>query len=216
MARPNQQRATDRQAALAELKAGQLRADRRRRFLIYGISCVVILALAVTVTSLLIAGQQNKVAATAAGTASANKAIKGVQSFTGLTRNHTTAEVPYPQNPPVGGDHAPVWINCGTYTHAVNNWEAVHSLEHGAVWVTYRPDLPKQQVDALAAQAASHPYELLSPYPGLPAPVVATAWGKQLQMDDASDTRLPAFLEKYLQGEQTPEPGAPCSGGIQG
>jgi hypothetical protein len=148
--------------------------------------------------------------------AAANKPIVGLQSFTGLTRNHTSNQVVYPQNPPVGGDHSTQIVNCGVYTHPINKWEAVHSLEHGAVWVTYRPDLPQQQIDALAKEAASHPYELLSPYPGLPSPVVASAWGEQLKVASAQDPRLPVFLQRFLQGPQTPEPGAPCSGGSPG
>jgi hypothetical protein len=212
MARTGKQRNTDRQALLAALKAKQKREERRRRLWIYGTGSVVLLALAVTVTSVFVVNQQDK----AAQAAAASKPIDGVQSFTGLTRNHTTSEVAYPQNPPVGGDHSSVWMNCGAYDHAVNNWEAVHSLEHGAVWVTYQPDLPQAQIDALTTQAASHPYELLSPYPGLPAPVVASAWGEQLTMSSSNDPRLSVFLQKYLQGPQTPEPGSPCTGGAQG
>lgn len=43
-----------------------------------------------------------------------------------------------------------------------------------------------------------------------------TAWGKQLSVDSSSDGRLAAFIQKYRQGPQTPEPGAVCSGGVQG
>jgi hypothetical protein len=55
---------------------------------------------------------------------------------------------------------------------------------------------------------------LASPYDDLAAPVVATAWGVQLELEDTSDERLDAFLLRYVQGEQTPEPGAPCDGGV--
>jgi len=98
----------------------------------------------------------------------------------------------------------------------VDTWRAVHALEHGAVWVTYQSDLPQDQNATLAAAAAANPHELLSPYPDLPAPVIASAWGKQLQLDSADDPRLPAFPDAYLPGPQTPEPDAPCSGGDQG
>lgn len=212
MGRERKQRNTDRQAILAALRAEQRRQERRRRLWIYGGGTAFLLALIVTIASVFIVYRQDR----AAEAAAASKPITGVQSFTGLTRNHTTNHVAYPQNPPVGGDHAPVWLNCGTYTKPVNTWEAVHALEHGAVWVTYRPDLPQQQVDALTAQAATHRYELLTPYPGLPSAVVASAWGEQLKLDNADDPRLPVFLKKYLQGPQTPEPGAPCTGGATG
>src|SRR4051794_24207945 len=98
----------------------------------------------------------------------------GVVNYDVASRNHTPDNVDYPQNPPVGGDHAPVWQNCGYYDTPVRNENAVHSLEHGAVWITYRPDLPQDQVNRLRQLAASQPYILVSPYPGLPAPIVAS------------------------------------------
>jgi hypothetical protein len=56
-------------------------------------------------------------------------------------------------------------------------------------------------------------YVILSPYPGLPSPVVASAWGKQLQLPSVSDPRLGQFIDYFRQGPQTPEPGATCAGG---
>jgi hypothetical protein len=47
--------------------------------------------------------------------------------------------VDYPQSPPVGGPHNPIWQNCGFYSKPVRDEYAVHSMEHGAVWITYSP-----------------------------------------------------------------------------
>ncbi|WP_342668385.1 DUF3105 domain-containing protein [Actinotalea ferrariae] len=52
------------------------------------------------------------------------------------------------------------------------------------------------------------------PFDGLPQPVVASAWETQLALDSVDDPRLEQFMVKYQQGEQTPEPGAACSGGV--
>ena len=140
--------------------------------------------------------------------------IAGLMTFDNLSRNHTQGSVTYPQTPPVGGDHNPVWQNCGIYDQPVKNENAVHSLEHGAVWITYQPDLPADQVAQLRSLVQGRPYTLLSPYPNLPGPIFASAWGVQLKVDNASDSRLPLFISRYAQGPQTPEPGAACSGGI--
>ena len=139
--------------------------------------------------------------------------IAGIQYLSGLTAEHTTDSVNYAQNPPAGGDHNPAFLNCGIYDQPVKSENAVHSLEHGAVWVTYQPDLPQSQVDKLRQMVRGHSHLLLSPYPNLPAPVVASAWGIQLQLPGADDSRLARFLKKYEQGPQTPERGAECSGG---
>lgn len=140
--------------------------------------------------------------------------IPGVVSFDHLPRNHTMRPVIYPQTPPVGGAHYPVWQNCGTYDAPVQNEYAVQSLENGAVWITYQPDLPAEAAAELRDLVGGQPYVLLSPYPGLPAPVVASAWGVQLQVNSAADPRLPWFIAKYRRGPQTPEPDAPCVGGV--
>ena len=79
----------------------------------------------------------------------------------------------YPQSPPAGGEHSPVWQNAGFYEEPVSNETAVHTLEHGAVWITYRPDLPREQKDAIRELEDAQSCVLASPYEGLDAPVVA-------------------------------------------
>ena len=136
--------------------------------------------------------------------------IDGVKLFPGLERSHIEGVVQYKQTPPVGGPHNAVWQNCGIYDQPIVQEHAVHSLEHGAVWITYRPDLPADQVEILRSQVRGNGYALLSPYPELPAPIVVSAWGIQLQLDEAGDPRLNTFMRKYMQGPQTPELGAAC------
>lgn len=198
-----------RQAVVASVKADLKRAERRRKLWFYGSGAAIIFAAALTVTLVIVSGQTGS-------TPIATGPIRGVVSSEGLGRNHVVNKVAFPAAPPVGGDHSEQLTNCGIYPDPVDTWRAVHSLEHGAVWVTYRPDLPADERDMLAAQAADNDYELLSPYPDLPAPVVVSAWGKQLSLQSAADPRLAQFLATYLQGPQTPEPGAPCSGGVDG
>ena len=126
---------------------------------------------------------------------------------------HTEGAVDYPQSPPAGGEHNPVWQNAGFYEEPVRNETAVHTLEHGGVWITYRPDLSREQKDAIRELADAQTCVLASPYEGLDAPVVASAWGKQLRLESADDPELESFIRTYHQGPQTPEPGASCTGG---
>jgi hypothetical protein len=148
---------------------------------------------------------------TAGGT---GELVEGVQFFQNPT-GHTTGPVTYPQTPPAGGAHHPTWLNCGIYGEPVPNVYAVHSLEHGAVWVTYDPEL---SADALAALREHLPssYVILSPYVGLPAPIVLSAWNVQLRVDSPDDPRLPRFFEEYWRNQNVPEPGALCTGGSDG
>ncbi len=190
---------------VAKLRAEQRRKERRRNIL-FGVGLAALAVLVIGGVALYVSNRGKA------------QSIAGVQSFSGLARTHVTGNVHYRQNPPVGGPHNSIPLNCGIYTAPVPNVNAVHSLEHGAVWVTYRPSLPAASVTALQSLVRSEPqhqrgHTILSPYPGLPAPVVASAWGKQLRLDSASDPRLPRFISVYAQGPQTPEPGALCSGG---
>jgi len=143
----------------------------------------------------------------------------GTVTFPETMRTHVLGAVHYDRTPPAGGPHDPRWLNCGVYTQPVRDENVVHSLEHGAVWITYLPSLPAGQVTALRHTVQSHygggdRYVILSPYPGQPAPVIATAWGNQLALQSAADPRVAGFIEHFREGPQTLEHGAPCAGGI--
>jgi len=135
---------------------------------------------------------------------------QGTLTFTGLAHNHVDTPVDYPQSPPVGGPHNPVWQNCQYYNTPIPNERAVHDLEHGAVWITYAPDTSQADRDKLKAVANTGDHIVVSEYPGLPSPIVATAWGKQLQLPSIDDPRLQQFVDVFENGPQTPEPGATC------
>lgn len=144
------------------------------------------------------------------GSTSDTTGIQGVQEFPNLSVNHANGNVDYPQTPPVGGPHNPTWLSCGVYFEPVPDENAVHSMEHGAVWITYNPDLPADEVQRLAEITEQSDYRLLSPYPNLPSPIVVSAWGFQLHLQSADDPRLMQFIQQYESGPTTPERGAPC------
>ncbi len=53
---------------------------------------------------------------------------------------------------------------------------------------------------------------MLSPYPGQKAQISLQAWGEQVTVTSASDTRVERFLDLFTAGPQAPERGAACSG----
>lgn len=124
--------------------------------------------------------------------------------------------IDYPTSPPVGGPHYPRWLACDVYDQPVPLETAVHSMEHGGVWITYRPGLADADVQRLAALTSlNREYVLVSPYPALASPVVVSTWGLQLAVDRADDPRVRAFVLTYAGGTQGGEPGAPCrTGGL--
>jgi len=137
----------------------------------------------------------------------------GTKIFKVTERLHVAGSVAYPQNPPVGGNHAWIWENCGFYDKPIANEQAVHSMEHGAVWIAYRPGLSQAQIDVLYRLAHRESYVLVSPMADLPTPVVASAWARQLQLDSVNDPRLEEFVHTFELGRQAPERGGGCTGG---
>lgn len=201
--------ANDRAARVAAMQAEQSRKDRRWRLGIAAAAAIPVLALVFALILPLLSGARS------ASVPAATGPIDGVQTYTGLSATHVDTPVTYEQHPPVGGNHTGYWQNCGIYDSEISPIEpAVHSLEHGAVWITYDPALAADEVAKLRSMVRGKPYAMLSPMSGLPTPVVASAWGLQLQVESADDERLPTFVATYMQGPQTPERGAACFGGV--
>jgi hypothetical protein len=190
----------DRKARVEAMRAEQAAKERKRKIIIA----------AITVPVLVLIGGGTALAIKNASAKTKNDRQK---TYPNMSRNHLTTPVTNPQNPPVGGNHDPVWLNCGVYKAPVKNENAVHSMEHGAVWITYTPTLAASQVAKLDADTKNQLYLIVSPYPGLPAPVVASAWGEQVYLTGADDPRLEKFIKAYENGPQTPERGAACVGG---
>ncbi|GAA2650793.1 DUF3105 domain-containing protein [Streptomyces vastus] len=200
-------KAADRKARIAEMRRAEQARERRNRIIAI-IASTVILAGVVGGGWYLLDAANEKEKAEAAP-------VQGERTWSDLSQNHVEKQVDYPMSPAVGGDHHPVWLNCDAqvYTKEVNEENAVHSLEHGAVWITYTDKAAKADVTALTEKVTKTPYSFLSPYKDQPSPITLTAWGHQVKVDKASDPRVDEFLDKYVQGAQTPEPGASCSGG---
>lgn len=128
---------------------------------------------------------------------------------------HVAGSIAYREKPPLGGLHNVVWQTCGVYDAPIHNEHAVHSLEHGAIWITYRPGLAPEELATLKALAGDD-FMLLSPYPELGHAIVASAWNHQLTLDRADDPSLSAFIAEYKNNpETTPEFGASCLGGTR-
>lgn len=198
-------------AKAAELRAAGARAERRRRLTVIAVTVVgALLVVGAVAWGVRAAGSGDASPAASPSTS----AIAGLTTYPDESRNHVDGPVAYPQKPPVGGDHSPVWLNAGIYDSPVPDVNAVHTLEHGGFWITYQPGLAADQIAIIKAAVKGQPYAVVSPYPGQPAPVEATAWGVQLQLDSASDPRLAQFIAAYADGTKAPEPRGEVTGGI--
>jgi hypothetical protein len=203
-----QQREQRRAEKVAALKAKQAREKRNQRLGLAGaiVGGTAVLAIIIGVV----------VSSATPPVDPATIEIEGLETFENLEALHVQSAVDYEMTPPAGGPHNPSWLNCGIYEEEIPAEYAVHSLEHGAVWVTYDPEqVQGADLDALR-DAMPRTYMILSPFPGLDAPVVASAWGAQVALDGVDDPRLRDFIIKYRQSPDAPEPGALCSQALDG
>ncbi|MFZ3469872.1 DUF3105 domain-containing protein [Streptomyces sp. 4.24] len=203
-----------RQSRIAEMRRADQMRDRRNKAIAITASAAIVAALVGFGAWVMIEQKEKKDADVAA----AKAPVDGEQTWDAakLGRKHVDTPVKYEMTPPVGGDHSPRWMNCNgdVYKNPLPEVNAVHSLEHGAVWVTYNEKADKADVEKLAGTVAKTPYTLMSPAKEQAGTIMLSAWGKQLTVDKADDPRVAQFFTKYVQGAQTPEPGAACTNGL--
>ncbi|MFF7444806.1 MULTISPECIES: DUF3105 domain-containing protein [unclassified Streptomyces] len=208
----------ERKVRIAEMRRAEQARERRNRLLTIAASVVVVTGL--VVGGVVLVQSQDDDGGSVADSSNPGHwttGKDGVKTWSAkLSQTHVTKTVKYPMTPPAGGDHDARWMNCNgdVYTKELNDMNAVHSLEHGSVWVTYTSKAKKADVDALAAKVKKTPYTLMSPYEKQAAPIMLTAWGHQRTVTSADDPNVAKFFEKFVQGEQTPEKGAACTGGL--
>ena len=141
--------------------------------------------------------------------------IQGVVIEPARSRNHVQGTINYPgKHPPSGGNHNPVPLTCGYYSQQPPDEFAVHSLEHGAVWVAYDPALPASDV-AVLKQLAQLDHVIVSPYAGMDAKITLVAWEHRLELDSVDDPRLKQFVDAYRNAPTAPEQGGACVGAGQ-
>jgi hypothetical protein len=141
--------------------------------------------------------------------------ISGLKSYDYAEgQQHVTTEVDYTESPPVGGPHDIYWADCtGTvYDVDIRHENAVHGLEHGAVWITYNPDtISDADLSTLKGLVDGRAGMMLSPYPGLSSTISLQSWNHQLFLDSAADERVQQYIDFMLfNAEYTPEDGASC------
>src|ERR1044072_4962818 len=134
------EKAQARREHLQKMRAQQKSKERRAALLMWGAGGLVIVLLVGVVGFYLV--KQAK-----------ETSLGDVANYKYEAGQHVWNTVTYKETPPVGGQHNNYWQQSAVYAKPIHNEHAVHSLEHGALWITYRPDLPKAQVDALKKTA---------------------------------------------------------------
>lgn len=129
-----------------------------------------------------------------------------------ISAEHVSGPLDFSTSPSTGGDHYPFWMNCGFYDTEVIEGAATHTMEHGAVWITYNDSVDAAQLDVLRNLAEANLRLLISPYDHA-EPIVLSAWGAQLRTVESADApELRAFIELWQSNSELPEGYASCQG----
>lgn len=77
------------------------------------------------------------------------------QTYEDLGQQHITLQDALPReynsNPPSSGGHYASPANWGIYDYEVNDRLFIHNLEHGGIWIAYKPSVPIEVVAELKA-----------------------------------------------------------------
>ncbi len=131
--------------------------------------------------------------------------------------SHIEPPVEFATSPSTGGDHYPFWQNCDFYTEPVPEGAATHSMEHGAVWITYNADATtSEDLAILESLSEGNNKLLITPYDHEDT-VILSAWGVQQRgvpsPSTPEGTRVIAeFIESWADNPVLAEAGVRCDG----
>ncbi|MBI2446586.1 MAG: DUF3105 domain-containing protein [Parcubacteria group bacterium] len=133
-------------------------------------------------------------------------------------RNHIAVGASHPvynSNPPTSGWHYEEWESKGVYKEQQPDEGLVHNLEHGYVWISYRPDASPEMVKQLESFYGFGKKIIVEPRKENDKLIAIAAWNWLDKFDPVSGNslnseelkRIGDFIDKYI--NQGPEPNAP-------
>jgi len=104
--------------------------------------------------------------------------------------------IEYNSSPPAAGPHYAKTAHAGIYDKAPADGNLVHSLEHGAVILWYRENLPKQDIEKLKKIFSQTPGKsIITPRKSLDVPVAVSSWGRVLRLKKIDEKQIKTFFE---------------------
>ena len=120
-------------------------------------------------------------------------------------RDHVAAgvKVDYKTNPPTSGAHLGQAENWGVYSKEIDDKAAVHGLEHGGIWISYK-DVDETTQKALEAIGRVNSQSVIvSPRSGNDDKIVVVSWGRMMRLESADQALIQKYIDIYK--NQSPE-----------
>lgn len=140
-----------------------------------------------------------------------SKPVEGTVEYDIVGRNHIasgTAGSGYNSNPPSSGMHWPSPAKNGVYDQPLPDEQLIHNLEHGHVWISYKPEAPDEVKNKLKEIVKDDDWKVILEPRGKNETMIAlVAWGRVLKMDDPNYDKVKDFIRTYRNRglENTPE-----------
>lgn len=108
--------------------------------------------------------------------------------------------------PPTRGPHFAVPQPTGVFKQPVPDGNAIHSLEHGIVWITYHPDkLDAGAIKQLEDIGKRYAVDtIVSPRPDNASAISIVSWGQIMSIDSLDSDQLDKFITTNR--NRSPEP----------
>jgi hypothetical protein len=114
-------------------------------------------------------------------------------------------------DPPVSGRHNPNPAECGIHAEKIPDENFVHTLEHGAVAVVYRPTLDPTDIKEIEDIVSGYEDHTLSaPYEGLESPVVVASWSHKMLLDSVDRDAITEYIDTFRGEPPAPEAQQGC------
>ena len=134
-----------------------------------------------------------------------------IEKFSFRGAGEHTGPFEYESRPPVSGAHDPSAAPCGVHSAQIPDAAQVHTLEHGAVGIQYRPNLDPEEIERIEAIVGDYDTHVFSaPYAGMETPIAVTAWGHLMELDSVDEEAIREFIEAFRRGGRAPEANQEC------
>ena len=140
-----------------------------------------------------------------------NSPVEGTVEYKIESRQHIasgTSITAYNSNPPNSGSHWPAPAKNGVYDKQLPDEQLVHNLEHGHVWISYKPDTSEDVVNKLKEIVGEDDWKLvLEPRDKNDSQIALVSWGRVLKLDQLDENKVKDFIKTYRNRgpEKTPD-----------